>query len=547
MWCMKRLFTALFLLTVLAAGGCGVPAAKAPPAETDLGATIGPLGEIFYVESIRVEGYGLVGGLRGTGSSECPPDVRTYLEQYIMKQLPKAEMDVGSFINSLDTAVVRVEGIMPAAVGGTKPRFDVRVTALEGTQTTSLEGGWLYETEFKPAGSFGLAMKTLAKAEGAVYIDMIDAPAADTRSGYVLGGGTVLDEYKINIGLRRPDYRTSALIRDRLNERFGSETAKAVSPGQIELKVPPEYWQQPQRYISVVRSMYLAQSPEVTEQRISNFVEHLAAAADKYPSEVALEAIGNACIGKLTPLLESSNEEIQLRSARCMLNLGSDAGLAVLRKIASDKSSTYRLEALEAITTAAERADAAVTARNLLRDEDFNIRLSAYEQLRKLDDIAVIQEMVGRSFYLEQIAQTQYKSIFVSRSGEPRIVLFGVPIYCRDNIFVESADGSITLNAPSGQQYVSVMRKHPRRPNLPPIQLKSSFGLGDIIRTLCEEPVKKSNQGQVGLGVSYAEVIVLLKQMCDQGVLSAEFHAGPLPPRSSGTDETSPKAGAKIE
>jgi flagellar basal body P-ring protein FlgI len=544
---MKRLFTALLLLTVLAVGGCGGPAAKAPSAETDLGATIGSLGEIFFVESIRVEGYGLVGGLRGTGSSECPPDVRRYLEQYIMKQLPKAGMDVGSFISSLDTAVVRVEGIMPAAVGGRKPRFDVRVTALEGTQTTSLEGGWLYGTELKPAGSFGLAMKTLAKAEGAVYIDMIDAPATDTRSGYVLGGGTVLDEYKINIGLRRPDYRMAALIRDRLNARFGSDTAKAVSPGQIELKVPPEYWQQPQRYIAVVRSMYLAQSPELTEQRISNFVEQLTTSTDKYPGEVSLEAIGNACIGKLTSLLESSNEEIRLRSARCMLNLGSDAGLDALRRIASDKNSTYRIEALEAITAAAQRADAAAIARNLLRDEDFNIRLAAYEQLRKLDDIAVIQETVGRSFHLEQIAQTPYKSIFVSRSGEPRIVLFGVPIYCRDNIFVESADGSITLNAPSGQQYVSVMRKHPRRPNLPPIQLRSSFELGDIIRTLCEEPVKKSNHGQVGLGVSYAEVIALLKQMCDQGVVSAEFHAGPLPPSSLGTGETSPKAGAKSQ
>jgi len=234
-----------------------------------------------------------------------------------------------------------------------------------------------------------------------------------------------------------------------------------------------------------------------------------------------------------------------------MLNLGNDAGLEALRRIASDKNSTYRIEALETITAAAQRADAAVIARNLLRDKDFTIRLTAYEQLRKLDDISVIQEMVGRSFYLEQIAQTQYKSIFVSRSGEPRIVLFGVPIYCRDNIFLESADGMITLNAQSGQQYVTVMRKHPRRPNLPPIQLRSSFELGDIIRTLCEEPVKKKNQGQVGLGVSYAEVITLLKQMCDHGVVSVEFHAGQMP-RPLGTGKTSlpagpPKAGAKTQ
>jgi hypothetical protein len=155
--------------------------------------------------------------------------------------------------------------------------------------------------------------------------------------------------------------------------------------------------------------------------------------------------------------------------------------------------------------------------------------LATYEQLRQLDDVSVIREMVGRSFYLEQITQTPYKSIFVSRSGQPRIVLFGVPMYCRDDIFVESADGEIILNALSGQQYVSVIRKHPSRPHVAPMNLRSSFELGDIIRTLCDEPVDKGGQGRVGLGVSYAEVIALLKQMCDERVVLAEFRAGPMP------------------
>jgi len=61
------------------------------------------------------------------------------------------------------------------------------------------------------------------------------------------------------------------------------------------------------------------------------------------------------------------------------------------------------------------------------------MRLAAYEQLRKLDDIAVSQEVIADNFYLEQIVQTPYKSIFVSRSGQPRIVLFGAPIRCSDD------------------------------------------------------------------------------------------------------------------
>ncbi|MBA7699163.1 hypothetical protein ES703_107851 [subsurface metagenome] len=72
------------------------------------------------------------------------------------------------------------------------------------------------------------------------------------------------------------------------------------------------------------------------------------------------------------------------------------------------------------------------------------------------------------------------------------------------------------------------MRKHPKRPSVI-AQLKSTFELGDIIRTLCEEPFKKAEEEWLGLGVSYSDVIALLKRMCDKGAVRAEFRAGPLP------------------
>jgi hypothetical protein len=460
------------------------------------------LAEVFSFDTIGVEGYALVGGLNGTGSAECPPQIRAHLRQYILQQLPQDRIDIDKLIGSRDTAVVLVQGLMPAAVSKNQ-YFDVKVVALPGTQTASLEDGWLYGVALRAAGSFGLTTKVLATAGGPVFIDTIDTSGTNKRAGYILAGGTVLDRYKISLALRRPDYRTASLIRNRLNERFGEGTAKALSPSHIELKVPAEYGEQKQRFISIVKATYLS-------------------------SEIALEVIGNKSLRNLAALLNSSDEEVRLRAARCMLNLGSNKGLKTLRQIASDRKSFYRVEALEAITAGAGRNNAAAISRKLLRDEDFAIRLAAYEQLRKLDDIAITQRLIARDFYLEQIAQTKHKAIFVSRSGQPRIVLFGAPIYCRDNVFVQSADGNITINAPAGQEYISIIRKHPKRPNVI-VQLKSSFELGDIIRTLCEEPLEKTDQGRRGLSVSYAEGIALLKQMCEKGAVQAEFRAGPLP------------------
>lgn len=490
----------------------------------DLGTTIGSLAEVFSSEMILVEGYGIVGGLKGAGSTECPKDVRMYLKQYILKRLPK--INIEEFINSRDTAVVVIQGVIPAA-SSKNQHFDLKITALRGTQTTSLEGGWLYRSDLREVGGFGLATRVLASAAGPVFIDTIDNPTPNKKEGLILGGGAVLNEYKIVLAIRQPDYKIASFIRNRLIERFGDDVAKAISPGQIELKVPARYNKQKERFASIIKATYLTETPEIIQQRVRSFVGNLAVSSDKDKSEIALETIGRASVPKLSALLNSLNEEVRLRAARCLLNIGNNAGLNTLRQIATNKNSAYRIEALKSITKAASRNDAAAISRKLLQDSSFEIRLAAYEQLRKLDDIVLTRKWVARQFYLETIAHVKDKTVFVSRSDYPRIVLFGSPINCRDNIFIKSSDSNITINAPSGQRYVSIIRKHPTRPNVT-IKLKSSFKLSDIIQALGGEPIKKSGQDRSGLGIPYAELIAILKQMCDKNAIDAEFRVGNL-------------------
>jgi len=529
----KPVHCILFLLTICLAGGCSGQGradrgARDFSSTADLGATIGSLVEVLTAEPIPVEGYGLVVGLDGTGSAECPPQIREYLGQYILKQLPAStRLDTDKFIDSPNTAVVLIEGIIPE-MASKNQYFDMRVTALPSTQTTSLEGGRLFNSELKMPGNFGVDTRILADAEGPIFIDKISDSDIDKKTGYILAGGKVLGEYKNFLLLDKPDFKTANRIRNRINGRFGSATAKAVQSDRIELTVPAGYKEQKQRFIAIVAAMYLEQEPEINSERIRVFVNRLSVSEDKYSSEVALEAIGNECLGKLGALLNSSDEKVRLRAARCMLNLGSDAGLTTLRQIALNNKSAGRIEALESITAGAKRNDAVALSRRLLRDDEFRIRLAAYEQLRKLDDVAIAQEFVGRNFYLERVMQTQHKTVFVSRSGQPCIVLFGSPIYCTDNVFVTSRDGDIIINSLSGQEYVSIIRKHPKRPNVI-AQLKSSFELGDIIRTLCDEPPKENEKERGGLGVSYADAAELLKLMCDKRAVGAEFRAGPMP------------------
>ena len=191
-----------------------------------------------------------------------------------------------------------------------------------------------------------------------------------------------------------------------------------------------------------------------------------------------------------------------------------------------DSKSPFRTEAFDAIMASATRNDALALARRLLRDEDAAMVLAAYEHLRRLDDPAVSKEVVGRSFHLEQVVQTDRRAIFVSRSGDPRIVLFGAPLKCSNSLFVESQDQSIVVNARPEQDHVSIARKHPTRPGIVG-PVRAGFDVGEIVRALGGEITAGGGGELRGVGASYEEIMVILERLVAKGGVAAEFWAGP--------------------
>jgi len=278
----------------------------------------------------------------------------------------------------------------------------------------------------------------------------------------------------------------------------------------------------------MVAATYLGETPELIDKRIDTFMSRLAVTAEAERSEIALEAIGGRCLPKLATLLESPSEEVRLRAARCMLNLEDDRGGEALRAIVLDETSAYRLEALDTIIAGARRNEAATLARRLLRDSDTRIVLAAYEHLRRLDDTAIRQEFVGRSFYLERVVQTDRKAIFVARSGDPRVVIFGAPLICRDSLFVESPDGAVMIDSHKGQDYASLTCRGAGGQGMTG-PLRSGLTVSQIVRTLGAERPRTGSRSPVGLGVPYTDVTAVLKQLTAKEGVAAEFWVGPLP------------------
>jgi hypothetical protein len=531
----KWLYILGFSALVVALGSCSRrrPTDQPPlevPAEPD--ATIGSLAEVYEFGAIPVRGWGIAAGLAGTGSSECDATLRSVLVKYIQQQVPeKATIDADEFINSKDTAVVEINGVIPP-LASRGHRFDLEVTALAGTQTTSLAGGRLFSSQLKAASRlqrFDQYSKTLATAQGPVFIDKLgDAPAGKI-GGYVLGGGVTTNNTRISLFLFSPGFRTANAIQNRLNERFGPRTANAVSPSEIRLTVPQRLTEHKDKFLAMVKLLYLAEDEQSQQRRIEMLAARLGRGEDIVAAETALTVIGKAASHKLAGLLNAADEKIRFHAARSMLDIGDDRALPVLRRIIEDNRSGYRIEAIKAVGTSAKRNDAIPILNSVLAENNFDVRFAAYEQLRRLDDISVSRMLIARDFFVDSVVCAGQKTIFVSRTGTPRIVLFGAPIYCEQNIFIESPDREIIINSAPGEDLVSVIRKDPARPKLIG-PLKSSFKLADVIRTMGEAiPVEGKPSLYPGLGISYSDVIAILKLMCNNNAVKAEFRAGPMP------------------
>jgi hypothetical protein len=366
----------------------------------------------------------------------------------------------------------------------------------------------------------------LATVSGAVFIDSLSSGDVDPRRGNILGGGRTLYEYSTLLRLRRADYRVASAIRNRLSERYGPNVARAISNRDIHLQIPAEYLWRKERFLAMVRATYVEVTQELSNARIDALVRLLTVGGDRENAEIALEALGRESLDKLAMLLTSPEAEVRLRAGRCVLGLGDDRGYATLRELVVDAKSPFRIEAFDAIMASAKRNDALALARRLLRDEDAAMVLAAYEHLRRLDDPAVSKEVVGRSFHLEQVVQTDRRAIFVSRSGDPRIVLFGAPLKCSNSLFVESQDQSIVVNARPEQDHVSIARKHPTRPGIVG-PVRAGFDVAEIVRTLGGEITAGGGGELRGVGASYEEVMVILERLAAKGGVAAEFWPGP--------------------
>jgi len=512
-------------------------AAPQPKNSPDTSALIsGSVGEqtLMLVASPEpLRGFGLVVGLNGKGSSDCPTAVRDYLIDFLAKQVgpqggeKRPRLSPGELIDSPDTAVVEVTGFVPA---GTREgaRFDLRVRTVAGSSAQSLEGGLLLPTQLRffdrnASGTGMFAGPVLAEGGGPVFVSPFANSAdpksdADPRQGLVLGGGRTLEARPLRLTLLQPSYSMARAIERRINERFGQKpkAATAVSKGYLVLETPHEYVQRPDVFRQLVAYLYLDRAPEAAARKLRELNE-LATQPDT-PLEalsLAWEGFGAAAIPHVQPFYASSQPGLLFYAARAGFRLGDPAAVPVLGQIAAAGPHSLRLLAVREFG-ASNSPQAAGHLAPLLSDPDREIRIAAYEALLghghpaiKSTRFGFILDRAQLNFSLDVVDCEGPPLIYVRRTRLPRIAVFGAQMPVVPPVFYTHPEDSLTVHTTEGSDDVRLFIKRGRLSDeivVPPRVV-------DVITALAALPERDETGRLRGLGLPYSRVVHVLASL----------------------------------
>lgn len=503
--------------------------------------TVSEQGWVEGLRLMRVRGFGIVAGLGTRGSRECPRNIRDRLVQEMYKRkefqgagLKPAPVSPERIIDDLDTAVVLIEGDIPAAAAKGE-RFDVMIRAIPGTQTTSLEGGRLYTADLHiyrdTQTAASIEGKVLAMAAGPIFLNPFGgssdtATAVDPREGMVLGGGVVKEDRRVRFVLSRPSYRRATVVADCINARFSGtrKAAEATSPSYVELRIPPQYRDDAFHFLALVRHLYLPQTPGFTDHRARELASEILSESAPHPDiALAWEGIGRTTLPIVQELYTSDKPHAAFYSALAGLRLGDDVAVDVMRAVAGNPESPYRQIAIEELGRAETMPQAAYALRELLNDTDPRIRVEAYEALLSRHDRLIDTRIIGDgSFALDLVPSTAPNLIYIRRTGQPRIALIGAGARCMPPLFYRDESGSLTINADINDSHLTLIRKTPFKGRVSP-PLPCDFELAALVAMLGDDPRITEDKSVHGLAMDYSSIARALYALCQSDSVDARF------------------------
>jgi flagellar basal body P-ring protein FlgI len=484
---------------------------------------VGDFAVPFGLYPVRVEGVGMIWGLKGTGSDPSPSPQRAVL---LDEMQIRGVTEPNKLLASGNASLVLIQGILrPGIQKG--DHFDIEVRVPGNSETTSLRGGYLLETRLTEMAVLGNQIhegKLLAKAEGSVMVD----PQADSKKdrvlacrGRILGGGLALKSRSLGLVLT-PDHQTvmnSSRIENALNKRFHSSQngikvgmAKAKTEQYVELTVHPRYKDNIDRYMRVIRAVAISESSSDRMERISSLEKKLLEPINSADAALQLEAIGVDGAPVLLKGLNSKEPEVRFYSAEALAYLDRREAAAPLGEAAREQPA-FRVFALTALSSMQDFA-AYEQLRDMLSSPSAETRYGAFRALWTMNrkDAFVAGEKLNDQFYYHVLDVAGPPMIHVTHNRLPEIVVFG-----KDQKFtapISASAGNQIMVTSNNNGEITVSKFAVREADQ---KRFVSMNVDEVIRAVVE------------LGGSYPDIVQLLQEAKAAGALPSRFEIDALP------------------
>jgi len=179
---------------------------------------------------------------------------------------------------------------------------------------------------------------------------------------------------------------------------------------------------------------------------------------------------------------------------------------------------TIRIAAVKLLGGMGNNPAVDVGLRPLLDDEDMDVRLIAYEMLRKRRDPSVETIAVNNRFTLDLIRSTR-PLIYAAQTGPPRVAVFGEDVRLRQPMLQRVWDGRMIVKFDAGDSKALVSYRPIGTERQRIEQTKPE--VHEFIAFLARTP--SPNIGSAGLDLSYGETLGALYELAREQNLGSEF------------------------
>jgi hypothetical protein len=482
--------------------------------------TLGDITDVGNVEPVPLGGIALVAGLDGTGGEAAPED-RSRLEDELRHLGVK---DIKKWVNSPDTAVVYVSGVLPT--GARKgDRVDIDVALTPRSRATSLRGGYLMEcvlynydftrnlTSNPDAPQVALRGHPVAKAEGPVLVGLGEGDEGQrVKRGRVWNGARLTIDWPLTLVLKA-DHQSAtwaATVAERINDVFdgglragGTAVAKARDPMNIPVRVPVQYRLNQPHYLRVVRAITLYECADLPDDRPDNrsyrtrLTADLLDPAHTVSAALRLEALGSSGVPSLLPGLKSPHLLVRFSAAQALAYLNSPSCADELARIVRYEP-LLRAYALTALASLEESVAETRLAELLTSGGDDETRYGAFRALRARNERnpLVRGELLNNSFWLHRVPGRTEPLVHVCSNHRAEIIVFGAEPALQPPFAFSVAD--FTVKAEEGDAGCTVSR-YPAH-GVPGKRQCRTMQVEEVLRAMAD------------LGGTYPEAVELLDQ-----------------------------------